>query len=243
MPERTNSLLGNIVLSKQTGTVLTLATWQTYVEDDVSFTIAAPTGAGAVTMASTDANLILDTDTNNIAAIFGTKTGSVPSSGYYIKINASGSSSSSITTAGWLEEGSLGTASATSSLYYPVQEATASISGTNTVTPSASVSGSNVLLSNVNNGVSITATGGGSASASVTATSVQAGYVPATTPIATSTVAASSSTTTASTYISGVVLNAPVSGTNNFSVTLPNGDGETITLTFKVDSTGSWVIE
>ena len=235
--------LGDITLTKQTGTVLTLQTEGNYVATDVSFDLAVRDGAATVTVASTDASIESDATSRNISDIFGTKATTAPDTGYYMKVGASGTGSSTVVTAGWLDAGSLGTASATNSFYFPVSVATATVSGTNTVTPSASVAGTNVTLSNTNNGVSITATGGGTASASVTATGNSAGYAPSGVQIGSGTVAASSETTTATSYISGVTLTTPSSGTNNFSVTLPNGELGTITLTFKVDSTGSWVLE
>ena len=121
--------------------------------------------------------------------------------------------------------------------------ATATVSGTNTVTPVASVSGNNITLSNTNNGISVTATGGGTASATASATGNQAGYVPANGQIGTGTIAAPNQTTSASSYISGVTLGIPASGTNSFSVTLPNGGSDTLTLTFTVDANGNWSIE
>ena len=235
--------LGDITLAKQEGTILTLATEGTYVSDNVYFSIAAPTGAATVTVASTDASISDDSVNRNIASVIGVKSTDAPQSGYYIKVDASGTGSSTVTTAGWLATGSLGTASASNAFYFPVQAATASASGSNVVTPSASVSGSNVTLSNVNNGISITATGGGSAAASFTTTTTQAGYMPNNIAVASGTANASNTTTTASSYISGVTIPIPSSGTNTFSVTIPNGANDTVTLTFTVDSSGNTSIE
>ena len=234
--------IGDITLTKQTGTVLTLSTAGKYVSDDKYFDISVQEGAGTVTIASTDASIESDASGRNISGVIGSKSGSAPVSGYYLQVNASGTGSSTVTTAGWLAEGSLGTASATGSFYFPVTAATAVISGTNTVTPSASISGTNVTLSNTNNGISIVSTGGGTASASTTAVSTAAGYIPNEATLDTQTIAAANQTTTASSYVSGVTIPTPASGTNNFSVTVPNGD-TTLTLTFKVSSDGSWVLE
>lgn len=44
-------------------------------------------------------------------------------------------------------------------------------------------------------------------------------------------------------YINGVTIVAPASGTRTFSITLPNGANDTITLTVTVDSDGNWSIE
>ena len=235
--------LGDINLTKQTGTVLTLSTEHKYVNNDVFFNISVQEGAATATIASTDASIESDLSGRNISGIIGTKASSVPSTGYYLKVDATGTGSSAVTTAGWVNTGNIGTASATGSFYFPVTEATGVITGTNTVTPSASISGSNVTLSNTNNGISVTSTGGGSASASATCTSSQAGYIPNNQTIGTQTIVGSSQSTIATSYISGVTLSTPESGTRSFSVTLPNGNSDTITLTFTVDSTGNWSVE
>ena len=234
--------LGDITLTKQTGTVLTLSTGGTYVATDVSFDLGVQSGHGTVTVASTDAEIQSDSSTKNISSIFGTKSTTVPLSGYYLKIGASGTGGSTVTIPGWFDVGSIGSASATTSFYFPVDSATGTITGTNTITPSASVAGVNVSLSNTDNGISITSTGGGLASAYVTALGNHPGYVPSNGLLATDIITSSISTTTATTYISGVTLLAPVSGTRSFSITLPNGS-DTITLTFTVDATGSWSVE
>lgn len=44
-------------------------------------------------------------------------------------------------------------------------------------------------------------------------------------------------------YINGVTITAPESGTRTFSVTVPNGSGNTITFVFTVDANGNTTIE
>ena len=235
--------IADLTLTKQTGNTLTLNAKGKYVSDDSYFGIEVQSGAAMATIASTDASIESDSSDRNISAAIGTKSSSAPLSGYYLKIGASGTGASAITTAGWLAEGTVGTATATNSFYFPVIAATASVGGTNTVTPSASISGSHVTLSNTDNGVSVTATGGGSASASVSATATQTGLVVNGDSIGTATITGSSQTTSASSFISGVTLGIPQSGTNSFAVTLPNGNNDTITLTFVVDTYGNWSVE
>lgn len=235
--------IDDITLTKGTGNILTLMTLGKYVNDNKYFNIDVQSGAGTVTIASTDAEIQSDSSADNISGVIGSKSSSAPVSGYYIKIGASGTGSSTITTAGWIDAGTLGTATASGSFYFPVEAGSAVVSGTNTVTPSASVSGINVTLSNTDNGVSITATGGGTASASVSAISSQAGYIPSNSTLDTETIAASSQSTTASTFISGVTLTAPSTGTRTFSITIPNGSNDTLTLIFTVDDQGNTTIE
>ena len=136
----------------------------------------------------------------------------------------------------------MGTASDSKTLYFPIDTATGSFSGTNTVTPSASISGSHVTLSNTDNGISVTATGGGTASATASVVAQTAGYVPSGVTVGSGTVNASSLTTTASSFISGVTLVAPTTGTSSFSVTVPNGES-TQTVTFTVNASGIVTVE
>ena len=234
--------IDDLTITKGTGTVLTLNAGGKYVADNSFFNIDVRQGVGAVTVASTDASVESDASGRSISGVIGQKTTSAPATGYYLKVQASGTGESTITTAGWLDTGSMGTATATSDKYFAVSAAAAVVSGTNTVTPSASVAGTNITLSNTDNGISVTATGGGSAAASVSAVSSQAGYVPANETLDTETIAAASQTTSASSFISGVTLTAPESGTRSFSITVPNGDS-TVTFTYTVDSTGNVYIE
>ena len=240
-----NGMLGSITLTKQTGTLLTLATDDTYVDDDIQFTIGVQSGAGAAGSASADANVESTDDSSvggtNVYSAIGTKQSTEPTSGYYIRIGASATGNSQITTAGWLDAGSLQAASATATVFYPVDAAQATLTGTNTVTPSASVTGSNVTLSNTNNGISVTATGGGTARAAVSGAVSGSGFALAGDSLGNANIDASSATTTAQTYISGVTIEAPASGTRSFSVTVPNGNS-TVTFTFTVDSNGNVVI-
>lgn len=244
LDNETTKWAGNITISKKTGTVLTLSTDDSYVEKDIELTLGVQSGV-AVYSATADADIASGSTSGgtNISSSIGTKTTTEPTSGYFLKVNASGSGTGTVTTAGWFDTGASTPATASETKYFPVDGATASVSGTNTVTPSASISGSNVTLSNTNNGIAVTATGGGTASASATATSTGAGYVPDNTQMASGTINASSLTTTASSYISGVTLGIPASGTNTFAITLPNGGSDTITLTFTVDAEGNWSIE
>ena len=229
---------GEVTLTKQSGTLLTLPTSGKYVDRDVEFTLNARACVSGANTASADANIQSDSSARNISGVIGTKTASAPLSGYYLKVGASGSGSSLISTSGWAETGALPTASTTAVCYFPIDSAVVSLSGSNTVTPSASVSGTNVTLSNVDNGILVSAVGGGTASASATATGTAEGYLP-TGDVATGTIVASQAITTVNSYIAGVSIPIPASGTNSFFVTLPNGENDTITLYFEVDEYGN----
>lgn len=243
MPSLTDgtNLNADITLTKQLNTLLTLSTLNKYVDKDIQFNLGVRSASASLTAAANSAieSTVATSGGTNISGSVGTKTTTEPSSGYFIRVKASGSGNVNIGTTGWIDN--IQSASADETAFYPISEATFSASGTNTVTPSASLTGSNITLSEIDNGISITATGGGTASASVVASAASAGYVESGN-ILSETIAAPNNTTTAAKYVSGVTIQTPSSGTRTFSVTVPNGDS-TVTFTFSVDSNGNVVIE
>ena len=237
-----DALTGTITISKRLGTLLTLSTDDKFVDKDIQFEINAQSAAVAAVSATADASVESTSGSGsgvNISNVIGTKSTTEPSSGYYVRVKATGSGSYSVTTPGWIDSGA--SASTDETVYFPVDAGAASVSGSNTVTPSASISGSNVTLSNTNNGVSVTATGGGTASASAVATTTAAGYVPNNTQLGSATINASNASTQASSFISGVTIQKPASGNNTFAITVPNGNS-TVTFTFKVNANGDVTI-
>lgn len=147
---------------------------------------------------------------------------------------ASGSSSPTVTVK-----------AASNSTYVSLKKATMTVAGTNTVTPTASATGSQATLVSTNNsGVSITATGGGTASVTATATTNAAGYAPASTQLGSATLTASSNTTTDIKYLKEVKIVPPSSGTREFGIVVPNGSTtDFITFVFHVDSSGNVTID
>ena len=141
--------LGDITLTKKSGTVLTLNTEGKYVHDDKYFTIAVQDGVGSATVASIDASIGSDSSNRNISGAIGQKSTTAPVSGYYFKVDASGTGTSTVSSAGWMDAGST-TATANGSYYFPVQEATitgsATISGTDTYFNSGTSSNYDVAI-------------------------------------------------------------------------------------------------
>lgn len=109
----------------------------------------------------------------------------------------------------------------------PTDPAEAEITGTNVVTPMASVSGQNITLGNTDTGISVTALGGGTASASVTATTTVTGFTSSGTVLDTETLASASASTSSTLYIQSVAIPTgkmiDVSTENGASVTVTNG--------------------
>ena len=159
------ALNGSFNVSKKSGTVLTLATDDKFVDKNIQFTIGVISGAAAAGSAAADAD-VESTDSSsiggvNISGVIGTKQTSEPSTGYYIRVKATGSGSSKVTTAGWIDAGNLNTASTTATKYFPVAAAGITVAGgglTNTSdyvgTPTVDVS----LDSQTTTGVTITDT-------------------------------------------------------------------------------------
>ena len=121
-----------------------------------------------------------------------------------------------IETAGYLATGNKVTSDSTVNITPTVsngttrylKKAVAAVDGTNVVTPTASVSGASdiVTLSTTNNGISVTATGGGSANANVTASTGIAGYAPSSAELGGASIATPTTTTTATKYITGIAV-------------------------------------
>ena len=127
---------GTFTLTKKTGTVLTLSTDDSFVDKDVKLTFNVKSGTGVANSASADADVVSDETSRNISGSVGTKASTAPSSGYYLRVSASGSGSSKVTTAGWLATGALPTASTTATCYFPVTSATITMN-----TPTVNASG------------------------------------------------------------------------------------------------------
>ena len=167
--------LADLTINKKEGTVLTLSTEGKYAETDVSFNIGVKAGATAANTASADitAETTAGTNATNITSILGSKATSEPSSGYYIRMKASGSGSSKVTTAGWVATGTLAAASTTATKYYPVTAATitqnaptvnssglvtATVTTTAGYTPANSTAASNTLQLSTQSGKTVSPT-------------------------------------------------------------------------------------
>lgn len=192
-----------------------------------------PITTGVAAANSSSATITIETTDDsskasiNVQNILGTAVDSEPNSGYFLRIKAAGSGSSKVTTAGWFPTGALATSSTSTTKFYPITVAVGNVTGTNTVSPTASLSSSNVTLSDTNNGISVTATGGGTASVTAAANITTAGYAPIKNNFTSATLNASNNTTTATKYIS--------------AITIPSGKSLSITNngTANVTSTGS----
>lgn len=169
--------------------------------------------------------------TGTTSSISGTTTASVTTAGYApTSLTGSGSVSGTATAK---------TSSKDSSVYYiPIPTAAATITGTNTVSPSAKLSSSNVTLSDTNNGISVTATGGGTASVTASANITTAGYVPSGNEFKTQTLNAANNTITETKYISAITIPA------NKSLTITNNGTATMTTsgTANITSTGTTTV-
>ena len=240
MPNMDNAV-ANITITKQTGTNIHLPTQDTYVDSDIDINLDVQQATSSIWSANINMNLSSDTatksGTNVIDSVLNVNFNE-PNSGYYIQMNANSSGQSAITSSGWIDEGVLPAATISQTRYISLREATMNISGTNTVTPTVVTAGTNATLSDQNNGIYVTATGGGTASVSATATTDQPGYAPASIDLGTATINSSNTLTAETKYISGVNIPQTNGRSNSFTVTVPNGN-TTQDVTFTVDSSGN----
>lgn len=140
----TNNIFNKtFTLTKQNGSKFNFSTGGKYVDKDINLTINVKNATATSNSASANAALF-STDGSaggiNIYSSMGEVTESEPSSGYYVGITASGSGNSKITSAGWINTGTLGTASTTKNKYFVINSAAF------TVTASGSLA--NPLLAN-----------------------------------------------------------------------------------------------
>lgn len=175
-----------------------------------------PTLSKVTDVSGNSAINIGDTSVGDLSAATTTK----PTSGYYVAIKSNADSTSvtaipAVSSAGYGTTSYYTATNATQSVgvndsattYFTIPGATATITGTNTVSPTASVSSnSNVTLSTTNNGISVTATGGGTASITATATTDTSGYAADTATLGSATLTAASNTTTATKYITAITV-------------------------------------
>ena len=128
--------------------------------------------------------------------------------------------------------------------YYKIKTASPSFTGGTLSGKGATATGTNATISDTtnNSGVEIQTSGGATRGAVVYDGAAEGWIDKASGDQA---MAAGSAETWTGTkyYINGVTIVAPASGTRTFSITLPNGANDTITLTVTVDSDGNWSIE
>lgn len=122
-------------VNQKTGSYILLSTANKYLDKDVKITTNVKSAVAAANTASADAEVVTTDGSNagiNIAAtanIVGTKVTTEPTSGYYIAIKATGSGSSKITTAGWIDTGALTAASTNATKYFPIATGSCTVAG------------------------------------------------------------------------------------------------------------------
>ena len=134
-----------ITITKQNNTTLTLNTQNKFVDYNPQFVIDVQEAVTAANTATADVSVDSTAGSSagvNISGVIGTKTTTEPATGYYIRMDASGSGSSQVTAAGWVATGTLETASTTATKYFPVTAATVTTtpaidSGTGIITATA----------------------------------------------------------------------------------------------------------
>ena len=211
----------------------------------ISFSPTTGTKTPSITKQSTPSGV-----TN---AANGNATTTAPSSGVYVAVKSAANTTTltateTISTAGYAAAGTFNTndltigAAASAMTYVPIKTATPQFDGGAVSGSVTNITGSNVTLSDTNNGIAVTGTGTATRAA-VLYNGAVSGWVTAA-DNATALAAQSTATTltTKTRYITGVNIQAPSSGTRTFDVTVPNGTDGTITFRFTVDSSSNvWV--
>ena len=255
------------------GAISGTATAKTSKRDSGVYYIPVPTAGYSGNSASAEITKTTtdnaSTDGINVGAILGERTNAEPTSGYYISLQASGSGSSKITTAGWLPaDQTLTSASTTAERFFPVTAAVIAVSKTGgSITPTTTLSKSNSVTWSTSDtsGVWLQATGNGSVSnLSIKANVSTAGYIP-TGDVATAnslSISAAATPATDKKYITGVTIasgksfavansgtttvTAGISGSTTYgiiNVVAYPSSGTTAEASKKIVDGGRWVTE
>lgn len=183
-------------------------------------------------------------------AASGDATATAPSSGVYVAVKSNANTKTltakaNITTAGyvavnssWKSNTSTVGANASSVHYIPITTANPSFTG-GAVSGSASMSPTNVTMSDTDNGIKVVA----SASATravVTYNGAVNGWVSKSSGASALAAGSATALTSSTKYISGVKLVPPSSGTRSFTIQVPNGStSDFISFVFTTDASGN----
>ena len=221
-----NTMGDEISITKQTRTV-TLSTKEKYTPKNIQLTLNVRSAEGTLggdategaATAKIEAVSYSGTGKTNLTTSTSTPSGTAGVNYWQIKATATGTAGGytpkyTISTSGWINSTVNGTKQGVSvssdttgkSLYIP--KASMTVAGSNVVSPSASVTGTTniVYMNSTDNGIAVTATGGGTASVTATATTDDAGYAPPSTQLGSAVLNAPSKTTTATQYIYKIVV-------------------------------------
>lgn len=222
-----NTMGDEINITKQSGTTVTLTTKQKYAPKNIQLTLnvrsAEGTLGGDATEGAATAKIesvsYSGTGKTNLTTSTSAPSGTAGVNYWQIKATATGTAGGytpkyTISTSGWINSTVNGTKQGVSvssdttgkSLY--ISKASMTVAGSNVVSPSASVAGTTniVYMNSTDNGIAVTATGGGTASVTATATTDDAGYAPPSTQLGSAVLNAPSKTTTATQYIYKIVV-------------------------------------
>lgn len=136
-----NQFAQTFTVNEQTGSNILLSTANKYIDKDIKIITDVKSAITAANTASADAAIYTTDGSNagvnigNITNVIGTKATTEPTSGYYVAINASGSGSSKVTTAGWVNTGALAAASTNNNIkYFPIRTAAATVTASGELT-------------------------------------------------------------------------------------------------------------
>ena len=228
----------NITIIKKENSLLTLNTANKYIEDDIKFNINVQPAESTlnVSLASNLQQTPAEHSGKNIAEIFGEKTLTEPNAGYFIRLQTANSSNVTLQQGGWLNQDDIPAQTIYETSYYPVSEATFNSSGVLNVTPATQLSQTNVVFSDIDNGIKVTANSQATGTINATFSTTKAGYIEQYEEHFNDT---QSNSDTVSQFISGVSIPIPSADTKSFSIQLPDGN----TFIFSVDSNGNAFIE
>lgn len=216
-----------------------------YSKNDLALTLAADTSSGATNMTNIAATSEKDTTNypyyfkidGSTPAVSGTTTVALTAVKYSNNAGVVAAHNNTQAIAATSSSPTVNVNATSGSIYVGLKQASITIGGTNTVTASLNLTKANTITwGDTNNGISVSATGGGSATITATATTSIAGYAPTSTQLGSATKTGSDSTSQTK-YITAInvpantsftISTADNSSTDNSKLTVNNGNNRIV---------------
>lgn len=146
--EANNRYQQSFTLTKQSGSTLEIPIAGKYANKNIFLTLNVQTATVTAGSAQADVNISEIDDTSksaiNIHSSIAKQTAE-PNTGYFIAMDASASGNSEITRAGWVSTGNLTSASTTTTKYFSINSASATITTSGSIPTASLVTGSNSI--------------------------------------------------------------------------------------------------
>lgn len=214
-----------------------------YYHEDRSITIEPAVDAVVESSTEADVSVPEDQSERSINSSIIAKSSTQPVSGFYLKAEASSISETEATSAGWVPEDVISTATDQQTKYFSVDQGSAIVTASPHLAASLMIRGVNAIISREDNGIQLAAEGSVSGTIDAQATADDTGFIVHGHPFGHDTVIVDEQLDPEQKFLAGVMMPPPQNGTKTFTLSLPNGPNSMNLFTITVDSNGNTVIE